>query len=108
MRSTRFGIALLAALLATPTLAAERASLEKVKTGILPSGGFYRIYEVACRDQRLSSVATIRREQWCTLDAGNLQCFRDADDAIASACAIGTVAATDEALSDALMPGTER
>ena len=48
----RCGAALLVAVLwTTQALSADAVTMEKVKTGILPTGGFYSIYQVTCRGE---------------------------------------------------------
>jgi hypothetical protein len=73
---------------------AEKApQLEKLKTGILPEGGFYTIYAVECGDNLTSSVASSqRRTRWCTSDDGQLECFRSAQEASRRACYGGSIA----------------
>ena len=67
--------------------ATETLELEKVKKGILPSGGFYSLYEVECKDQSTSSVAsTHRQSRWCTNYGGQLSCFRSSQEASHMAC----------------------
>ena len=76
--------------------------LEKVKTGILPSGGLYSVYNVTCHDESLASVvSTQRRGRWCVEYDGQLSCFREAQEASRVACFSTDVAASKDDL-DAL------
>jgi hypothetical protein len=73
--------------------AGQSPQLEKLKTGIMPAGGFYTIYAVACGDKASSNiVSTQRRTRWCTNYDGQLNCFRSAKEASSLACASGSVA----------------
>jgi len=73
--------------------AAQPPELEKLKTGILPSGGFYSIYAVACGDKAPSTIASShRRTRWCASYDGQLNCFRSAKEASSLACSGNTVA----------------
>jgi hypothetical protein len=65
----------------------DTLSRKNVKTGILPSGGFYRIYEVACNDDSSASVASIDgNRRWCVLNEEELNCFARAREASNMAC----------------------
>ncbi len=69
------------------TDATEGLQLEKVKKGILPSGGFYSLYEVACNDESTTTiVSTHRQSRWCTNYDGQLNCFRRSQEASNMAC----------------------
>ena len=82
--------------------AAGAIPLEKVKTGILPSGGLYRIYKVTCHDQSSASVvSTQRRGRWCVDYDGQLSCFRESQEASKVACSSTGLAASEDDL-DAL------
>ena len=75
--------------------AADNIALDKVKTGILPSGGFYSLYEGACHDQNAVSVASLdRMRRWCINASGDLACFRDRQEAAHLACAGTDLAST--------------
>lgn len=75
------------------TMAEQRHALERVKTGILPAGGFYSIYEVSCPDNRVATVGAPSRRggPWCASEDGQLRCFRRSADASARACSVGSV-----------------
>lgn len=68
--------------------AAEPLAIEKTKTGILPGGGFYGLYEVSCRDERSASIGALSRRSgpWCVERRGDLQCFQRAQEAAFTAC----------------------
>lgn len=73
--------------------AGQSPQLEKLKTGILPAGGFYTIYAVACGDNATSNiVSSHRRTRWCTNYDGQLNCFRSAKEASSLACSGDSVA----------------
>lgn len=73
----------------------ESLAREKVKTGILPSGGFYQIYQVACSDQKSTSLASLDGgRRWCTSDDGNLSCFSRVQEAHDRACSTLKLAST--------------
>ncbi|MFT4613652.1 MAG: hypothetical protein ACI9NT_000793 [Bacteroidia bacterium] len=75
----------------------EPQKLEKIKTGILPTGGFYSIYKVACADNSVATIGALSRRggPWCAGDAGGLQCFRRSVDASQRACSAGSLAERD-------------
>ena len=67
--------------------ASEGESIQKVKTGILPTGGFFSIYEVACPQDTTASIAsTDRRQRWCVEADGQLRCFGAVSEATQHAC----------------------
>jgi len=71
-------------------------SMEKIKTGILPSGEFYSIYEAACLDQPNAHVASMdRRTRWCVQEGEQLHCFRRPSEAVRAACLSEALVATD-------------
>ncbi len=73
--------------------AAEAHSIEKVKTGILPAGGFYSLFAVGCADGGASSVASLdNRARWCTQEGNELVCFNSRRAAASLACAGNAVA----------------
>lgn len=74
-------------LLAGAAHAGGIGSLNKVKTGILPTGGFFSIYEASCPQNTAVSIAsTDRRQRWCVESDGQLRCFRAASEATRYAC----------------------
>lgn len=83
-----FELTLMAALLAASAAHAdESGSMEKVKSGLLPSGGFYSVYAVDCGDRSSASLASLENgRRWCTSSGGELDCFRQSADALAQAC----------------------
>ena len=91
-------ITFVAALTFSATTLAENAlPFERVKTGILPSGGFYSLYEVSCRDSSTQAIASIdTRGKWCTLYGSQLSCYRTPDQASESACTALRVTANDK------------
>jgi len=79
--------ALCAILLAGTVHASDTAQINKVKTGILPTGGFFSIYEAACpQDASVSIASTDRRQRWCVQSDGQLRCFGAASEATRYAC----------------------
>jgi hypothetical protein len=85
------------ALLGGVAHASETFDTEKVKTGILPSGGFYSLYAVDCDDQFTAANASLnRKRRWCTSFNGELSCFSRRQEASARACMSGEVAASDD------------
>ena len=93
---------LTAGLAVAPTQAAGTISLEKTKTGILPSGDFYGLYQVNCHHQSSASIVSLdRRGRWCLNYEGELSCFRRSQEAAHMACATVDVAVSEEDL-DAL------
>ncbi len=84
--------------------AENTVSLEVIKTGILPAGGFYRIYEITCRDETVVNVATLQgRANWCVNDDGELACFSNSKQASAKACNTASELASVETDSDKLV-----
>ena len=75
-------------LVATSAWAGEAVNLEKVKTGILPNGGFYSIYEVTCMSEGRATIGAMSRRggPWCAEESGELVCFRRSEEAMARAC----------------------
>ena len=74
----------------------------KVKTGILPSGGFYSLYEVDCPDQFTAAVASLKSNRsWCTSSDGEMSCFSSKQDASLKACGSRALASTDDSLKGA-------
>ena len=85
-----------ALLFAQGSMAEEGLSLERTKTGILPNGGFYSMYAVTCSDQTVAEVAsTDRRQRWCARSGAEMACYRNAEEALAKACASAQVAASE-------------
>jgi len=86
MRSIR-SLLLAALFIITPAYGSEQVTVEKVKTGILPTGELYGLYEVQCADQSQGSIVSLRgRSQWCTNQNDELQCFRKMKQASHLAC----------------------
>ena len=99
MRSVVAVIVFLASLAGTQAFAGQPGAPEKVKTGILPSGEFYSLYNVTCSDGRQESVSSLQRgTRWCTEHAGELACFRRSTVASQVACMSSDVAASIEDL----------
>lgn len=74
-------------LVASAAYAEQSSSLEKVKLGLLPTGGFYSVYAVECGDGSPASLASVERgRRWCTSRGGYLDCFRQSAAAIEQAC----------------------
>jgi hypothetical protein len=71
----------------SPAYGSEQVTVEKVKTGILPTGELYGLYAVQCADQSQGSIVSLRgRSQWCTNQNDELQCFRKMQQASHLAC----------------------
>ena len=88
MRYLQFASALFAAVFSVQLLAESAVSKDRVKTGILPSGKFYSIYQVNCLDKTQTHIAMMdRRRTWCTVDGLELDCYRQPQEAAARACA---------------------
>jgi hypothetical protein len=69
------------------TDATEGPQLDKVKKGILPSGGYYSLYEVACDDGSTTAIVNKHNQRrWCANDDGQLNCFRRSKEASTMAC----------------------
>ena len=87
MRSLNTAIMALILVLCSPVHATPAADVTKVKTGILPSGELYSLYDVQCKDQFRASVASLQRgRQWCTHQQDQLTCFRRMEQASTLAC----------------------
>lgn len=83
-------------LLSTAAFAEDSLPRERIKTGILPNGGFYTMYAVTCSDDRVVEVAsTDRRQRWCAQSGSDLACFRNADAASDKACSASNLAANE-------------
>ena len=97
MRTTIALCLALMALFGAVAHASGTYNVEKVKTGILPSGGFYSMYSVDCPDQSTGAVASLNdRRGWCTLNGGELNCFSRKQEASYRACMSGAVAANSD------------
>jgi hypothetical protein len=85
---TLFAVTMFTSVLAASAAHAEQSrSLEKVKSGLLPSGGFYSVYAAECGDGSPASLASLERgSRWCTSRGEELDCFRQSADALAQAC----------------------
>ena len=78
---------------------------EKVKTGILPSGDFFSIYEVDCPDKFTAAVARLDgNTRWCTSYDGELSCFLRKQEASLKACGSRAVASRDGSLDGTYKP----
>lgn len=83
---------LLVAIAGIPVVqAGELRAPDRVKTGILPSGGLYSIYSVECGLEVESTIARLRdSRQWCvgmrTGAENSLDCFKRASEASSVAC----------------------
>ena len=81
--------------------ASERPDIVKVKTGILPNGGFYSLYEVDCRDQGTAEIASLNgKRRWCALRGGALSCSSSQQDVTSSACVSRAVAAAGKHMDE--------
>ena len=79
---------------------------EKVKTGILPDGGFYSLYEYRCVDGATVVLASMeRRTRWCTSLGDELRCTGSARQAHEIACSLAELADSAEQGRDAASPG---
>jgi hypothetical protein len=77
--------------------AADEIALKKVKTAILPSGGFYSIYEATCYDKSVVTLASLDgSRRWCIASAGELACEYRSRSALLKACAQSSLAAGEE------------
>ena len=80
--------AVAATFLSAAAQASDSAPLQKVKTGILPSGAFYSVYEVVCASGAPSAVVSLEgRSRWCATEGGDMVCMRRLGDASRLACA---------------------
>ena len=97
MRLSSFIAVVSFSLLSSLAMASDLGPREKkIKTGILPTGEFYSLYEVSCPDDSTATIASMEgRTRWCTLAGGELSCFRMAEQASYSACDYLRVAAND-------------
>ena len=72
---------------------------KKVKTGILPAGGFYTVYRVDCREEVTASIASLNgKRRWCSLQDGAMNCFSSRQRASLSACMREGVAVVENTL----------
>jgi hypothetical protein len=85
--------------------ASSSYDIDKVKTGILPSGGFYSLYEVDCPDQFTAAIASLNgKRRWCTSYDGQMSCFSSKQDASLKACGSGAVASAEDNLEGVYQP----
>ena len=74
-------------LVSTLSMASEPPSMDKVKTGILPSGHLYSLYHVSCQDEHTAAIARMDRgRRWCLQVQGDLSCYGGAEQASKMAC----------------------
>ena len=86
-------------LVGMPGHASDRVDLVKVKTGILPNGGFYSLYEAECPIQGTAAVASLNgKRRWCSLQDGAMSCSSSQQKAALNACKSSTLAAADRGL----------
>jgi hypothetical protein len=72
---------------------------KKVKTGILPAGGFFSLYEVDCSGNVTAAIASLNgQSRWCSLQGGAMNCFSSSQLASINACMQDEVAAVDDIL----------
>ncbi len=90
-------------IIVSPAYGSEHVTVEKVKTGILPTGELYGLYQVQCANQSQGSIVSLRgRSQWCTNQNDELQCFRKMQQASHLACTNQRLLANND-----LEPGSE-
>ena len=81
--------------------ASEPFGTEKIKTGILPAGGFYSLFKVDCGNEVTGSIASLKgRTSWCTSHVGQMSCFTSKQEASIRACMTSAVAVADDGLND--------
>ena len=104
MRLIQTGSIVLLMALAGTAVATDFQAIEKVKTGILPSGGFYSLHRVSCADAPDGAVVSMNRgSRWCAARDGALECGRNAREASALACERLDIAAVQE-VDDSVQP----
>ncbi len=111
MRPLQSTVSLVIALFSASVIAGSAVSKDKVKTGILPSGDLYSIYEVSCADDSKTQIAVLdRRHNWCVMDGIDLDCFRMPEQAADQACAAGQleVAGDPKTTADDMLPDQGR
>ncbi|MFK7974573.1 MAG: hypothetical protein AB8C02_00465 [Halioglobus sp.] len=71
---------------------------ERLKTGIHPKGGFYKIYQVQCDTRSTATIASLEgNKRWCIANDSSMTCFRQKQTAANNACSSGgSLAATNE------------
>jgi hypothetical protein len=90
-----------ASLVGTTAVAENTVSPHVLKTGILPAGGFYRIYQVHCSDDTVANIASLRgKTDWCVNDGGELTCFDESQRAAEKACTTGAELSSSTAADD--------
>jgi hypothetical protein len=58
-----------------------------LKSGILPTGHFYTLYEVECKEAAAANIVAMQRKtRWCMLEEGELNCFGQRQLASKAAC----------------------
>jgi hypothetical protein len=88
-------------LLGVSAQASEPFGTEKIKTGILPTGGFYSLFEVDCGNEVTGVIASLKGgTSWCTSYVGEMSCFTSKQESSASACMTSAVAVADDRLND--------
>lgn len=101
MRSKLFITTMGTLLLSANVLADSSLARDKIKSGILPSGDLYSIFEIQCPDASKTHIAMMdRRTRWCMIEGAGLKCVREADLAADQACAASQlqIAGGDETL----------
>ena len=96
MRSVCGSLLLALVVLSASADGADRLDIVKVKTGILPGGGFYSLYHVDCLDERAAPIASLdRKRRWCALHEGEMSCFSSQQEASFKACLTNALAASE-------------
>ena len=72
-----------------------------VKKGLLPDGGSYLLYEVACDNGEAAMVASLdSRSRWCSANNGDLICSRRQEGARERACSSDALASNAKGAVD--------
>ncbi|MEM9256346.1 MAG: hypothetical protein AAGA91_12935 [Pseudomonadota bacterium] len=93
MRTSQWTAIIAALVISGSASAYQETTKERVKSGILPAGGFYSLYEVTCSSGDQTAIASMeRRTRWCAESSGELTCFRTIQEAKKVACTSDSVA----------------
>lgn len=100
MKHTLCGILWLSLVWAPYASSGAAESLQRLKTAILPSGGFYSLYQGTCDDKSQAWIARLEGgARWCARSGEALSCYRRSAQALQTACSF-TMAASEASGQD--------
>lgn len=97
---TRSLIAGMTLLMAATAHTAQFIPTERVKTGIHPDGGFYKLYQVQCDSKTTTTIASLEgNRRWCVANDESMNCYKRKQTAANNACSGGATLATTSGIT---------